>query len=157
VNTTACTSAAHAGDIDMYGCCDACGTWAWDAPRPARRIVCASGHGQCPGWHETAEAVRRCYVAAGRIDGLWTCGWQFEGAIATGDPDEPYYRGILECDAPARERADGSGYDCEAGHEHTYAEARQAQGWDYADEDEAAGLAKAGVEPRTMTGQVWPW
>lgn len=113
--------------------------------------------GSCRSRHVTADQVLRCYVAKGLIKDTWPCGWQYEGLIATGDPDEPFYRGIVECDAPARLRADGTGYGCLVGHEHTYAEARQAQGWDYAeDDDEAKNLAKAGVEPRTMTGQVWP-
>jgi hypothetical protein len=122
-----------------------------------RRIVCASGATRCHGSHATREDVYRCWVAAGRIAGLWSCGWQYEGAVATGDPDEPYYRGILECDAPTRMYQDGTGYSCTDGHDHTFAEARQAQGWDYCeDSDEATQLARAGVEPRTMTGQIWP-
>jgi hypothetical protein len=123
----------------------------------APRIVCTSGATTCHGSHATATAVFRCYVAAGRIDGLWTCGWQHEGLIATGDPDEPYYQGIVECDAPARMYPDGTGYACTDGHSHTFAEARAAQGWEYAeDDDEARRLAGLGVEPRTMTGQIWP-
>jgi hypothetical protein len=113
--------------------------------------------GSCRSRHLTKEQVLSCYVEAGKIEGMWLCGWQYKGLIATGDPDEPYYEGILECDAPARMRADGTGYDCLRGHEHTTAEARQAQGWEYCeDDDEAKQLARAGVEPRTMTGQAWP-
>ena len=77
-------------------------------------------------------------------------------AAATGDPDEPCYPAIVECGAPTRYRADGTGYDCESGHEHTDAQARQAQGWDYAGDDgEALLLARAGVEPREVDGHVW--
>jgi hypothetical protein len=87
----------------------------------------------------------------------WPCDWLTRGTRPTGDPDEPYYEGIFECGAPSRMRPDGTGYDCEAGHEHTYAQARQAAGWEYAEDDDEAGrLAKLGVEPRTITGQVWP-
>jgi hypothetical protein len=58
--------------------------------------------------------------------------------------------------APTYLRPDGTGYDCELGHEHTYEQARQAQGWDYAsDAGEAALLAKYGTEPREMDGHVW--
>jgi hypothetical protein len=122
-------------------------------PDTAGTIRC----GSCRSRHLTTADVLACYVAKGLITDMWSCGWQYEGAIATGDPDEPWYLGIIECDAPAQLRADGTGYDCLAGHEHTYAEARQAQGWEYCEDDDEAGrLAKLGVEPRTMTGQVWP-
>src|SRR5271166_156790 len=101
--------------------------------------------------HVTPGEVYRCYVKAGRIIGVWPCGWQYEGLIATGDPEEPYYRGIVECGAPTRERANGSGYDCKAGHEHTYAQWMAEHGMAYAEDDlEAAYLAKAGVEPREL-------
>jgi hypothetical protein len=116
-------------------------------------IKCGAGDHR----HATAYQVLCCYVAAGLIDGAWPCGWLYEGPVPTGDPDEPYYRGIIECPAPARMRADGTGYECLAGHEHTYAEARQAAGWDYAEDDEEAErMSRYGVEPRTMRGQVWP-
>jgi len=121
-------------------------------PDTAGTIRC----GSCRSRHLTRDEVLRCYVAAGRIKDVWPCSWLVEGPIPTGDPDEPYYQGIYECGAPSRMRADGTGYDCDDGHEHTDAEARQAQGWDYAaDDDEARGLARNFVEPRTMAGQVW--
>jgi hypothetical protein len=127
-----------------------------EAPE-TRTIRCASGAARCHGRHATPDEVFRCYVAAGKIDGAWPCGWQYEGAIPTGDPEEPYYRGILECDAPARERANGTGYDCADGHEFTTAEARAAAGWDYAEDAmEAAYLAKHGTEPRTLVHAA-PW
>jgi hypothetical protein len=151
MTTATCTSATHADDIEMYGCCDACGTWAWGTPRPAHRITCRSGHGQCPGWHETREAVYRCFVAANLITGVWACGWQYEGAIATGDPDEPYYRGVVECDAPAREYPDGSGFECADGHSHRHPQWLAEHGMAYAEDDEEARyLAKAGVQPLHM-------
>lgn len=80
----------------------------------------------------------------------WPCTWLIEGYGEDGLVHD-------ECGAATRYRPDGSGYDCATGHEHTYAEARQAQGWDYAaDEGEAFGLARAGVEPREMDGHIWP-
>lgn len=122
-------------------------------PDTAGTIRC----GSCRSRHLTRAQILHCYVEAGKIEGKFICGWQYEGAIATGDPDEPFYRGVIECDAIATIRSDGSGFDCEAGHEHTNAQARQEQGWEYAEDfGEAEQLAKAGVEPRTMTGQVWP-
>ena len=112
--------------------------------------------GSCKDRHPSAYLVLCCYVAAGKVDGAWPCSWLVEAALATGDPDEPFYPAIVECGAPARYRADGTGYDCEAGHEHTDAQARQAQGWDYAGDDgEALLLARAGVEPREVDGHVW--
>lgn len=113
--------------------------------------------GACKSRHATKEDVLSCYVGKGLIKDMWPCGWQYEGDIATGDPDEPYYRGIVSCDAPARERADGSGYDCLAGHEHTYAQWMAEHGMAYAEDDlEAAYLAKAGVEPRELATCA-PW
>jgi hypothetical protein len=148
--TTTCTSPDHAGDIAEYGCCDTCGTF---ASQEEAGIRC----GSCKGRHATVSLVQRCYVAAGKIEGVWPCSWLMEAPIATGDPDEPYYPGIVECGAPTRMRADGTGYDCANGHEHTYAEARQAQGWDYAEDAmEAAYLAKYGTEPRTLV-YASPW
>lgn len=40
------------------------------------------------------------------------------------------------------------GYTCEAGHDHVYAEVRDREGWEYAeDEDEARQLARADATP----------
>lgn len=115
-------------------------------PDTAGTIKC----GSCKSRHFTAYDVLACYVAAGLIKDAWPCGW---GMLAQGE-DGPY---TIFCDAPARARADGTGYDCILGHEHTTAEARRQQGWDYAsDLGEAELLAKYGTEPRTMTGQIWP-
>lgn len=50
---------------------------------------------------------------------------------------------IGECGASAA--ADDRGSHCEAGHDHVNAQARDAEGWDYAgDEQEAAVRAKYG-------------
>lgn len=122
-------------------------------PDTAGTIRC----GSCRSRHVTKDEVLRCYIEAGKIENLFICGWQYEGAIATGDPDEPFYRGVVECDAIATIRPDGSGFDCKAGHEHTNAQARQEQGWDYAEDAlEAAYLAKHGTEPRQLRdGSPW--
>lgn len=122
-------------------------------PDTAGTVKC----GSCRSRHFTADEVLRCYVAAGKIENLFICGWQYEGAIATGDPDEPFYRGVIECDAIATIRADGSGFDCAVGHSHTNAQARQEQGWEYCEDfAEAERLARLGIEPRTMDGHLWP-
>jgi hypothetical protein len=111
--------------------------------------------GKCGNRHRFTIQVRACYGFLSP-DGPWPCSWMMEVALATGDPHEPYYQGIIECGAPTYLRPDGTGYDCELGHEHTYEQARQTQGWDYAsDAGEAALLAKYGTEPREMDGHVW--
>jgi hypothetical protein len=116
----------------------------------AMRIRCAAGADTCPGEHATAYEVFCCYVTAGKIEGVFPCSWLME---VPGE-DGPYH---VECGAPSRMYSDGTGYSCALGHSHTDAQARQAQGWDYAaDAGEAEQLARAFVEPRTMTGQVWP-
>jgi hypothetical protein len=108
--------------------------------------------GSCRERHEHIEQVKQCF---GLDVGLYLgpCTWQTQGrTITTGDPEEPYYydaEGVTECGAKMYAREDGTGYDCLNGHDHTTAEARYNQGWDYAeDEDEAKQLVKAGVEPR---------
>jgi hypothetical protein len=149
MTTTTCTSPDHASEISEFGSCDRCGRF---ASQEETGIRC----GSCKRRHATAQEVLRCYVAAGKIEDVWPCSWLIEAALATGDPDEPYYPGIVECGAPTRMRADGSGYDCANGHEHTTAEARCEQNWDYAeDAGEAALLAKYGTEPRDIHGRPW--
>jgi hypothetical protein len=112
--------------------------------------------GKCHGRHRYPIQVQACYGVLGDV---WPCSWQLEVLLPTGDPDEPYYEGVAECGAPSRMREDGTGYDCEAGHEHTFAEARQRAGWDYAeDADEARQLMKYGTEPRDLvTGGAFAW
>ena len=103
--------------------------------------------GNCKSHHETVHDVRECYDA-GKY--LGPCTW-----LVMIDGEDGSY--TAECEAPMYERYDNTGYECTAGHEHTFAEARMAQGWDYAaDADEASQLARHGTEPRTMTGQIWP-
>lgn len=145
---TTCTSPDHASEIDEYGSCDRCGRFA-----SQEGIRC----GSCKRRHATAQEVLRCYVAADKIEGVWPCSWLIEAALATGDPDEPYYAAVVECGAPTRMRADGTGYDCAAGHEHTDAQVMAERGMAYAEDDlEAAYLAKYGTEPRDLvTGGPW--
>ena len=106
-----------------------------------------------------ATAVRHTSVAAVKAchDGtLFTCHWAVEKWIGwvdeeTGEADGDMQ--IVDCgaDAIATER----GWTCTAGHEHVNIDTRMAEGWDYAQEyGEAMDLARAGVEPRTMTGHI---
>jgi hypothetical protein len=58
---------------------------------------------------------------------------------------------IVPCGAFAW--ADDRGWTCNVGHAHVTAEARYAEGWDYAhDEDEARGLRRNGVDAVAMDG-----
>lgn len=68
----------------------------------------------------------------------WECSWLVDiGYTEDGD------RVIRDCGAPAAERADGSGWDCQAGHEHnTYGGPRHTE---YLDDDEIAGIRHAGL------------
>ena len=93
----------------------------------------------------------------------WPCDWLVERAFREGLPpmtgeeldefdgwDGPEYT-VVDCGAPCTARADGSGWDCESGHEYTTLEARHAQRWDYAEDAVEAGrLAGAGIEPRDL-------
>ena len=107
--------------------------------------------GNCKEKHSGVAAVKACYVGL-----LFTCGWLVERLEGWADPEtgEAEFETVMrECGAEAI--ATDTGWHCAAGHEHTNAEARAAQGWDYAEEyGEAMDLALAGVEPRTMSGHV---
>jgi hypothetical protein len=102
------------------------------------------GHCQRP--HHYAATARACSQ-----DRTFVCDWlvQLPGQEYT--DFEPIIR---ECGATAvvTER----GFECEAGHEHVNAETRDAEGWDYAsDEEEAAVRAKYGYESRLPDGHVF--
>ena len=108
-----------------------------------RHMIC----GKCKLPHSYVAQVRHCYGLPDLT--VWPCSWLMEGRDEDG---VTYY----DCGARTRFRADGTGYDCDLGHEHTYAEAREAQGWDYAeDAEEAKRLARVGVAAREMDGHVW--
>jgi hypothetical protein len=115
------------------------------------RIICRSGWAGCQGWHPSAALVRECCLA--KRDGAWPYSWLLEGRDEDGIC-------VFPCNAPARcteGTTDGS-YKCLAGHCFIPDQTLAAQGMAYAaDEGEARGLAQAGVQPLTMTGQVWPW
>lgn len=123
--------------------CATCGRAA--RPRPCE----CNGGPECPGCPDTTPAVTMCPHEDCQYRDVWPCPW----LIARGR-DEDGSPVITECGA--RARPTDTGWRCEAGHEHVEAEARSAQGWDYAaDEGEAAGIACAGVEPRDMSGRRW--
>jgi hypothetical protein len=126
--------------------------------------------GSCKGRHATTAQVFACYVAAGLVEGWFLCTWMVRHSerctdrgiytddgefIMCGACEDGGYQ-VEDCGAPARLLEDGTGFECMAGHSHIDAEARQAQGWEYAeDRYEAKRLVMAGVEPRTMDGKIW--
>lgn len=98
--------------------------------------------GHCHEHHASVAAVRACSQEAT----IAPCHWLVEVSTEDG-------RAVVECGAEAifTER----GYTCAAGHQHVNAQARHAEGWDYAESwGEAMDLARAGVEPLTMDGHL---
>ena len=79
-------------------------------------------------------AVKACYV-----DDARPCDW-----LVKVGRDEDGQEVIRDCGANTI--VTDRGWGCEAGHGHTFAEVRHAEGWTYAEcEDEVKALAKAGV------------
>ncbi len=119
------------------------------------RIICRSGWSGQPGRHDHRDVAtaRACWQAARDEKAgiqVWPCTWLLEGRYDDGSAF------TYECGLPSRftpQHGEGS-YACDGGHDHVPAEVREAQGWDYAaDEDEAALLARAGVRPVQMDGK----
>lgn len=72
------------------------------------------------------------------------CGWLLEAH----DED-----GLTTRECGAALHFTETGYHCDRGHSHTYAEVRHTQGWDYAhDEIEASRLGQTGVIGVRMDG-----
>lgn len=110
--------------------------------------------GHCDLSHHTVAQVRVCgtgvYVdpETGIVrEGCAPCTW----LIDTLQYDEDGQKIIRDCGHPAW--SDERGWRCAAGHEHVYGEVRATEGWDYADDDEAAALAANGVVPVQMDGK----
>lgn len=101
--------------------------------------------GHCRGTHPDIATIKAC--ATGN---LFPCHWAVEKFV--GSPDERWLQ-VVDCgaDAIATER----GWTCAAGHEHVNIETRHAERWDYVEDfGEAMNLARAGVEPLTMSGHL---
>lgn len=100
-------------------------------------------------WHETTDVVRSCQQAgADEARGIevWPCGWLLEGRYDDGS--------VFTYPCPMPMRVTGPGrVECDGGHEHVDAQQRYNEGWDYADEDEADGLVRAGTRPVDMQGR----
>lgn len=114
------------------------------------RIRCAN-HDETT-THASVAAVAACHAGAE----VGPCGWLVERIHVNYDPEGGGGEGwTVTEDCGAEAIFDARGYRCAAGHEHVTMEARNAEGWDYAEEyGEARDLAMAGVEPRTMSGHV---
>ena len=110
-------------------------------------IKCA----HCKNRHSSVEAVKACAAGA-----LTTCHWMVERPEVVGGCEEYGFEvewGIVDCGAEAvvTER----GWTCAAGHSFVTATARREEGWEYAEDfGEAMALARAGVEPLTMSGHT---
>lgn len=102
--------------------------------------------GHCARSHHYADTGRAC--AAGNV---FVCDWLVQ---LPGIEETDFQPRIVECGSSAI--ADERGFHCEAGHEHVNTETREAEGWDYAsDEEEAAVRAKYGYESRLPSGHVY--
>jgi hypothetical protein len=126
----------------------------YDGPAPEHVIICNSKwNGQDKHSHPARELVRLCFAAArdekAGIE-VWSCSWLMEGRYDDGSVF------TYECGLPTRydDTAQDGSYACDGGHDFVPAQARMAQGWDYAaDEEEAILLARAGVRPVQMNGK----
>lgn len=112
--------------------------------------------GHCDLSHYTVAQARMCATGlyfdpdTGAVrEGCAPCTWM----IATGRYSEDGAEIIRDCGHPSW--CDERGWRCAAGHEHVRAEIRADEGWDYADADEAAALAAAGVRPVHMDGKPY--
>lgn len=127
----------------------------YDGPAPEHVIQCNSrwSHRAERHSHPTTELVKLCFLAARYEKSgveVWPCSWLLEGRC---DDGSAY---TYECGLPAMFTDERGSYECAGGHDHTPADLRQEQGWDYAgDEDEATLLARAGVRPVQMDGKAW--
>ena len=96
----------------------------------------------------TVDAARLFLTAAAlglHPDGPHACQW----VVQTNDYDEDGDR--IQFDCGAEVIAHDNGWECTAGHEHTTTEARQAQGWEYAEDAyDAAVIARGGRRYRPM-------
>lgn len=122
--------------------------WDEDYDGPViHQIRCNSGWGTCNGAHRTAAEVRECFrkelARKANPDVFFVCNWLVPWATEDGPAS-------LDCGALAK--VTDRGFDCEAGHEHVNMSVQFAEGWTYAEEDEAAALIRAGVRVRLMDG-----
>lgn len=102
--------------------------------------------GNCKESHQSVKAIKACY----RGD-LHKCDWLVNrvGGWVSEEGEYESYDEVAFCGAEAV--VDARGFKCAAGHSHVYSDIRFAEGWEYAEDgEEAARLAKAGVQPRDL-------
>jgi hypothetical protein len=117
----------------------------------------------CQGRSFETAAIARLVVVDGwthvpaAVDGVGGCTWVVEYVpepIYDEETGETWYWDDPELprrDCGAEVAYDDHHWVCAAGHEHTSAELREAEGWDYADgPEEAAMLASVGVDARPI-------
>lgn len=98
-------------------------------------------HGKVETYHADVAAVKACFLGDG------VCTW----VVSVGHHPEDGDELLLECGYALH--VTDRGWTCDGGHEHVTAEVRQAEGWDYAsDEEEATQLRKHGVDAVAMNG-----
>lgn len=101
--------------------------------------------GNCKGQHHYVETAKACYAG-----NTFTCNWLVQTAGQEWTDFEPIIR---ECGATAV--VDERGFECESGHAHVNAETRDAEGWDYAsDEEEARVRASYGHQSLLADGHL---
>lgn len=94
--------------------------------------------------HATVDLVRVCFLDKD----VWDCTW-----LSWVTNPEDGERTTEECGGLTWNLPDGRGYACEHGHSHVYDEVRASERWDYAaDEEEAGLLAGRGTRPVAMDG-----
>ena len=115
--------------------------------------------GKCRETHESIHAVRACYAG----ETIAPCTWLVKRTYSFVDEETGEWWGgedgpvVEDCGAEAI--FTDRGFECSAGHSHVFAEIRNAEGWDYAeDRGEAERLSKYGTEPRDLvTGGAFKW
>jgi hypothetical protein len=107
--------------------------------------------GKCGERHSSAAAVKACHEG-----NLFACHWAVEKPVGWTDEetgDAEWWTEVADCGAEAI--ATERGWTCEAGHEHVNMQTQHDEGWTYVEEyGEAMDVARAGVEPRTISGHV---
>ena len=108
--------------------------------------------GKCRQTHTSVAVVKACFAGAEIAPCTWLVERLVGGYYVEYDGQDDWveaYTSVEDCGAEAIYT--DRGFECAAGHSHVSMYARQAEGWDYAeDEIEAGRMARAGVEPRDM-------
>lgn len=94
-------------------------------------------------YHRTVEGVRRCFAGTAA-----PCDWH----VMVPTEDGPQAMACYQISGAVAWETD-RGWECESGHEHVRAEVRDAEGWDYAEDDgDVKALAYGFKMPVGMDG-----